>query len=71
MLGWSFHKNLIRVGSPVVRALRDFRNFRNEKTRHSSFHPCFLIVLSRWLGKVGRFRETCCFDVYTYICTRG
>lgn len=46
MLGWSFHKNLIRrVGSPVVRALRDFRNFRNEKLKKQGTRLSILVFL--------------------------
>lgn len=46
MLGWSFHKNLIRrVGSPVVRALRDFRNFRNEKLKKRGTRLSILVFL--------------------------
>lgn len=46
MLGWLFHKNLIRrVGSPVVRALRDFRNFRNEKLKKQGTRLSILVFL--------------------------
>lgn len=46
MLGrWSFHKNLIRVGSPVVRALRDFCNFRNEKLKKQGTRLSILVFL--------------------------
>lgn len=76
MLGWSFHKNLIRVGSPVVRALRDFRNFRNEKLKKQGTRLSILVFLlfyrDGWekLDVFERLVVSTYIHIYIYMYTR-
>lgn len=76
MLEWSFHKNLIRVGSPVVRALRDFRNFRNEKLKKQGTRLSILVFLlfyrDGWekLDVFERLVVSTYIHIYIYMYTR-
>lgn len=76
MLGWSFHKNLIRVGSPVVRALRDFCNFRNEKLKKQGTRLSILVFLlfyrDGWekLDVFERLVVSTYIHIYIYMYTR-